>query len=159
MLSMTGFLFQLIAHQALFANGHSLGALHRRRIIRAHREGSPQLDVDSVQQLLVGRLFVASGVVCAHDERKDDVEAQRSLNLPAYGRITERVCTSSGPPNRILTFPQPVSGDFEARKVLRRPRRVGPLGTLRGKQVITSFFFFLSYRNEWYLRITQIYGE
>ena len=143
MLSMTEFLFQLIAHQALFANGHSLGALRRRRIIRAHQEGSPQLDVDSGQQLSVGRLFVASGVVCAHDERKD-VEARRSLNLPAYGRITERVCTSSGPPNRILTFPQPISRDFEARKVLRRPRRVGPLGTLRGKtsHYVILFFFF-----------------
>ena len=94
--SVTDFLFQLISHQALFANGHSLGASRRRRITRAHQEGSPQLSVDSGLQLSVGSPFAPSSVVCTHDERKVNVEAQRSPNLLAYGGITEGVCTFSG---------------------------------------------------------------
>ena len=140
---MTDLSFQLIAHQALSANGHCFGASCRRRTTCARQECSPQPNVDLGRQLSVGRLFVACGVVCAHDERKDDVEARRSLNLPAYGGIAERVCTSSSPPNRILTPSQPVSGDFEARKVPQHSRLVGPLGILRGKasNYVILFFF------------------
>ena len=92
-LSMTDLMFQLIAHQPLFASGDSRGAPRRRRNTRAYQECSTQLNIDSGLQVLVGSSFVPSDVMCTHDERKVNVETQRSPDLLAYGGVTERVCT------------------------------------------------------------------
>ena len=69
-LFMMDFLFRLIARQDSFTNRHFLQTSRRRRVTRAHREGSPQLSVSSGRQLSVGAPFAAPGVVCSHDEER-----------------------------------------------------------------------------------------
>ena len=69
-LFMIDFLCRLIARQDSFANRHSLQTSRRRRITRAHRQGSPQLGVSSGRQLSVGGPFVAPGAVCTDDEER-----------------------------------------------------------------------------------------
>ena len=60
---MIGFLCRLIVRQDSFANLHSLQTSRRRRITRAHQEGSPQLSASLGRRLSVGGPSVAS-VLC-----------------------------------------------------------------------------------------------